>query len=473
MTEAGTPSQEFDLVLLGGGTGGYVAAIRAKQLGFNVAVVEELKLGGTCLHRGCIPTKAFLKSAEVFDTVKSAKEFGINVGGEITFDYATALDRSLKVVDKQYKGLLYLFDKKHKIPVFLGRGRLLDATTVGVTPNDGSAPFSLKAKQIIINTGSRPRPIKGVPYDGVKVINSDHAVVLEKLPERIIVRGGGATGVEWASAYHRYGSKVTLVGNIVPQEDHEVSEHLQKAFTRQKMDLAPGARPTADDIDVSKNGVTMRLTDAKGKERVVEADALLVAVGRQGNIEDIGLEQVGVTTEGEYIPVDPMMRTNVPGIFAIGDINGQQLLAHTAMHQGIIAVEHMAGLNPFPLDVLNSPSCTYCEPEIGSVGLTERDAIKQGHNVKIGKFPMNPNAKALIEGHNDGFTKMIADADTNDLLGLHIIGPHATELIAEGALARLLESTPYEIGINVHPHPTVSEVLGEAAHALLGHPIHI
>lgn len=473
MTEAGTPSQEFDLVLLGGGTGGYVAAIRAKQLGFNVAVVEELKLGGTCLHRGCIPTKAFLKSAEVFDTVKSAKEFGINVGGEITFDYATALDRSLKVVDKQYKGLLYLFDKKHKIPVFLGRGRLLDATTVGVTPNDGSAPFSLKAKQIIINTGSRPRPIKGVPYDGVKVINSDHAVVLEKLPERIIVRGGGATGVEWASAYHRYGSKVTLVGNIVPQEDHEVSEHLQKAFTRQKMDLAPGARPTADDIDVTKNGVTMRLTDAKGKERVVEADALLVAVGRQGNIEDIGLEQVGVKTEGEYIPVDPMMRTNVPGIFAIGDINGQQLLAHTAMHQGIIAVEHMAGLNPFPLDVLNSPSCTYCEPEIGSVGLTERDAVKLGHNVKIGKFPMNPNAKALIEGHNDGFTKMIADADTNDLLGLHIIGPHATELIAEGALARLLESTPYEIGINVHPHPTVSEVLGEAAHALLGHPIHI
>lgn len=473
MTEAGTPSQEFDIVLLGGGTGGYVAAIRAKQLGFNVAVVEELKLGGTCLHRGCIPTKAFLKSAEVFDTVKKAKEFGVNVAGDITFEYATALDRSLKVVDKQYKGLLYLFDKKHKIPVFMGRGRLLDTTTVGVTPNDGSAPFSLKAKQIIINTGSRPRPIKGVPYDGVRVINSDHAVVLENLPERIIVRGGGATGVEWASAYHRYGAKVTLVGNIVPMEDHEVSEHLQKAFTRQKMDLAPGARPTADDIDVSKNGVTMRLKDAKGKERTVEADTLLVAVGRQGNIEDIGLETVGVKTEGDYIPVDSMLRTNVPGLYAIGDVNGQQLLAHTAMHQGIIAVEHIAGLNPFPLDILNSPSCTYCEPEIGSVGLTEREATKLGHNVKIGKFPMNPNAKAVIEGHADGFTKMVADADTNDLLGLHIIGPHATELIAEGALARLLESTPYEIAINVHPHPTVSEVIGEAAHDLLGHAIHI
>jgi dihydrolipoamide dehydrogenase len=410
----------------------------------------------------------------VFDTVKKAREFGVDVDGSISFNYPTALDRSLKVVDKQYKGLLWLFEKKHKIPVFLGRGRLIDANTVGVDPNDGGASFSLKAKDVIINTGSRPRPIKGVPYDGVKVINSDHAVVLENLPERMIVRGGGATGVEWASVYHRYGSKVTLVGNIVPQEDHEVAEHLTKAFTRQKMDLAPGARPTADDIDVTGNGVTMRLKDAKsGKERVVDADVLLVAVGRQGNIENIGLEEVGVKTEGDYIPVDDMMRTNVPHVFAIGDVNGQQLLAHTAMHQGIIAVEHICGQNPFPLDVLNSPSCTYCEPEIGSVGLTEKQAKDLGHNIKIGKFPMNPNAKALIEGHNDGFTKMIADADTNDLLGLHIIGPHATEMIAEGALARLLESTPYEIAINVHPHPTVSEVIGEAAHDLLGHAIHI
>jgi dihydrolipoamide dehydrogenase len=473
MTEAGTPSQEFDLVLLGGGTGGYVAAIRAKQLGLNVAVVEEIKLGGTCLHRGCIPTKAFLKSADVFDMVKRAKEFGVNVDGAVTFDYATALNRSLSVVDKQYRGLRYLFDKKHKIPVYMGRGRLIDANTVGVVPNDGGAPFSLKAKDVIINTGSRPRPIKGVPYDGVKVINSDHAVVMENMPERIIVRGGGATGVEWASVYHRYGAKVTLVGNIVPQEDHEVAEHLTKAFTRQKMDLAPGARPTADDIDLTGNGLTMRLKDAKGKERTVEADLLVVAVGRQGNIEDIGLEQVGIKTQGDYIPVDDMMRTNVPHVYAIGDVNGQQLLAHTAMHHGIIAVEHICGLNPFPLDVENSPSCTYCEPEIGSVGLTQRQAEERGHKVKIGKFPMSPNAKALIEGHPDGFTKMIADAETNDLLGLHIIGPHATEMIAEGALARLLESTPYELAINVHPHPTVSEVIGEAAHDLLGHAIHI
>ena len=474
MTDAGSAAHEFDIVLLGGGTGGYVAAIRAKQLGYNVAVVEETKLGGTCLHRGCIPTKAFLKSADVFDTVKRAAEFGINVDGNIAFDYDVALKRSLSVVDKQYKGLLYLFDKKHKIPVFMGRGRLLDKNTVGVTPNDGSAPFSVKAKNIIINTGSRPRPINGVPYDGVKVINSDHAVVLEQLPPRIIVRGGGATGVEWASVYHRYGSKVTLVGNIVPQEDHEVAEQLTRSFNKQKMDLAPGARPTADDIDVTADGVTMRIKDPKsGKERSVDADVLVVAVGRQGNIEDIGLEEVGIKIDGDYIVVDDMMRTNVDGIYAIGDVNGRQLLAHTAMHHGIISVEHINGLNPFPLDETNSPSCTYCEPEIGSVGLTQRQAEKLGHTVKIGKFPMMPNAKAVIEGHPEGFTKMIADAETNDLLGLHIIGPHATEMIAEGALARLLESTPYELAINVHPHPTVSEVIGEAAHDLLGHAIHI
>ncbi len=473
MADVAQATHEFDLVVLGGGTGGYVAAIRAKQLGLNVAVVEELILGGTCLHRGCIPTKAFLKSADIFDTVKSAAEFGVHVGGDVTFNYDGALARSKKVVDSQYKGLLFLFEKKHKIPVFLGRGRFLDANTIGVKPNDGGAPFSLRAKSIIIDTGSRPRAIAGVPFDGKIVINSDHAVVLDHLPKSFIVRGGGATGVEWASAYHRYGSKVTLVGNIVPQEDKEIQDALTRAFQRQKMDLVVGARPAANDIDITKNGVTMRLKDAKGKERTVEAEALLVATGRQGNIEDIGLEIAGVATKGDYIPADSMLRTNVPHIYAIGDVNGQQLLAHTAMHHGIIAVEHIRGLNPFPLDVRNSPSCTYCEPEIGSVGLTEQEATAGGHTIKIGRFPMKPNAKATIEGHTDGFTKVIADAETDDLLGVHIIGPHATELIAEAGLARLLESTPYELAISVHPHPTVSEVIGEAAHDLLGHAIHI
>jgi dihydrolipoamide dehydrogenase len=466
-------AQQFDLVLLGGGTGGYVAAIRAKQLGLNVAVVEEYKLGGTCLHRGCIPTKAMLKSADVFDEVREAEQYGVSHKGDVSFKYETALSRSQSVVDGQYRGLLYLFERKHKIPVFMGRGTLVGGTTVEVAPTDGSNAFQLQTKDVIINTGSRPRPIEGVPYDGKRVINSDHAVDLSHLPKSFIIRGGGATGVEWASIYHRYGSDVTLVGRIVPMEDREISEQLTRSFQRQKMRLVTDARPTAEDIDVTNTGVKMRLKDGKGKEQTVEAETLLVAIGRQGNIEDIGLETLEVKTEGEYIPVDPMMRTNIDHVYAIGDVTGQQLLAHTAMHHGIIAVEHICGLNPFPLDVLNSPSCTYCEPEIGSVGLTEQQARALGYEVKVGKFPMRPNAKAVIEGRPDGFTKIVGDADTDDLLGVHIIGPHATELISEAALGRFLSASVEELTMTVHPHPTVSEVIGEAAHAVLGHAIHI
>lgn len=470
---AETKSQDFDLVLLGGGTGGYVAAIRAKQLGLNVAVVEELILGGTCLHRGCIPTKAMLKSASVFDDVKKAGEFGVKIDGDISFVYEEALGRSLKVVEGQYRGLRYLFDKKHKIPVFMGRGKLTSATTVEVTPNDGGAKFNLTGKDVIINTGSRPRAIDGIPFDGVKVFSSDHSVVLEKMPKSVIVRGGGATGVEWASIYHRYGAKVTLIGRVVPQEDAEVSQQLLRAFQRQKMDVFPEARPAASDFEVGKDSVKVKIKDAKGKESVIEADSLFVAIGRQGNIEDIGLEAAGVKTERDIIPVDSMMRTNVPHVYAIGDVNGQQMLAHTAMHQGIIAVENIMNLNPYPIDVLNSASCTYADPEIGSVGLTEKQAADLGYNVKIGKFPMSPNAKATIEGETIGFTKMIVDADTDDVLGIHIIGAHATELIAEAGLARFLNASVQEMATTIHPHPTVSEVIGEAAHDALGHAIHI
>jgi dihydrolipoamide dehydrogenase len=472
MAEA-TQTQEFDLVLLGGGTGGYVAAIRAKQLGLNVAVVEELILGGTCLHRGCIPTKAMLKSASVYDEVKRAAEFGVKIDGNVGFVYADALARSLKVVDGQYRGLRYLFDKKHKIPVFMGRGRLASATSVEVTPNDGGAKFTLKANDVIINTGSRPRAIEGIPFDGVKVFNSDHSVVLENMPKSVIVRGGGATGVEWASIYHRYGAKVTLVGRVVPQEDAEVSQQFLRALQRQKMDVFPDSRPAPGDIEVGKNSVKMKVKDARGRETQLEADALFVAIGRQGNIEDIGLETVGVKTEKDIIPVDSMLRTNVEHVYAIGDVNGQQMLAHTAMHQGIIAVEHIKGMNPYPLDILNSASCTYADPEIGSVGLTEKQAQDLGYNIKIGKFPMSPNAKATIEGETIGFTKMIVDADTDDVLGVHIIGAHATELIAEAGLARFLNASVQELATTVHPHPTVSEVIGEAAHDALGHAIHI
>ena len=368
MADVASPTHNFDLVLLGGGTGGYVAAIRAKQLGLTVAVVEEWILGGCCLHRGCIPTKAYLKSADMFDDVKRAGEFGVDIAGDITFNYPTALGRSKGIVDGQYKGLRYLFDKKHQIPVFMGRGKLLNKTTVGVTPNDGSAPFSIAAKNIIINTGSRPRAIKGIPFDGKMIISSDHTVTLAEMPKCIVVRGGGATGLEWATVYHRYGVPTTLVGNVVPQEDEEIQQALLRALQRQKMDIIPGARPAPEDYDVSNSGVTVRTTDAKGKERVLQAESLMVAIGREACVEDIGLEEVGIALEGGFIKADSMLRTNVDGIYAIGDVNGQQMLAHTAMHHGIIAVEHMTGHNPFPLDVLNSPSCTYCQPEIGSVG---------------------------------------------------------------------------------------------------------
>ena len=351
--------------------------------------------------------------------------------------------RSLKVVDGQYRGLIYLFEKKHKIPVFMGRGALLDATTVGVTPNDGSAPFTIQAKNVIINTGSRPRPIKGVPYDGMRVINSDHAVVLDHLPKSFIIRGGGATGVEWASVYHRYGTKVTLVGNVVPMEDDEVSGRPRPAPSSARRWISSlGARPTADDIDVGKNGVTMRLKDAKGKERTVEAEVLLVAIGRQGNIEDIGLEEVGVKTEGEYIPVDDMMRTNVRASTRSATSTASSCSPTPPCTTASSPSSTSAVSTPSRSTSSTPPPAPTASRRSAASVCTEKQAKEIGHNVKIGKFPMKPNAKAIIEGHTDGFTKMVADADTNDLLGVHIIGPHATELIAEAGLARLLESTP-------------------------------
>jgi dihydrolipoamide dehydrogenase len=465
--------QTFDIIVLGGGTGGYVGAIRAAQLGLDVVVVEVDKLGGTCLHRGCIPTKAFLKSASVFDEVKNAAEFGVDVAGDISFNYPAALDRSQKVVTGQYKGLLYLFEKKYKIPVLAGYGRITGPGQVEVTPNDGGAAYTLAGRNIIIDTGTRPRAIAGLPFDGKRVINSDDAVMLEELPGSFIIRGGGAVGVEWASIYGRYGSQIHLVGRVVPAEEAEAGAALTRAFRREGIAVYPNLRPSADDIDVGKSCVKMRLKDERGKEEVIEAEVLLVAIGRQGNVEDIGLERVGVNTEDGLVPVDAMMRTNVPNVYAIGDVNGQQMLAHTAMHMGVIAVEHIAGHEPYPLDVLNSPMVTFSHPEIASVGLTEQQATEQGRTVKSGKFPMRPNGKAVIEGETEGFAKIVADAETNDMLGMTIVGPHATELIGGLALGRLLEVTPEEIGISVFPHPTVSEVIHEAALDLLGRALHI
>jgi dihydrolipoamide dehydrogenase len=461
----------YDVVILGGGTGGYVTAIRAAQLGMRVAVIEKDKLGGTCLHRGCIPTKALLKSAAVVTLVNNAKEYGVTAG-DIEVDYAQAIKRSGKIVDQNYKGTQFLF-RKNKVDLIEGTGRLKDKRTVSVQLNDGGSTEVSASKAVIIDTGSRPRAIKGIEFDGKVVVNSDHTTWTDTLPKRVIIRGGGATGVEFASVYHEFGCEVTLVGRIVPNEDHEISRHLSRTFSRSGINVIPDYRPTADDFDVTKEGVTMRVKKDGKEEQTVEADMLLVATGREGNIEDIGLEELGIETDRGFIVTDEFCRTNVDGVFAIGDVNGKQQLAHTAMHWGIIVVELLADENPRPLNLEHVPLCTYCHPEIGSIGLTENAAKERGHEVKIGKFPLRANGKAMIEGEGDGFIKMVADAETDELLGVHMIGGHATELIAEASLAMLLEATPWEIGLSVHPHPTISEVMGEAALAVDGVAIHI
>lgn len=457
-------TQEFDVVILGAGTGGYYAAFRAKQLGLNVAVIERDKVGGVCLHRGCVPTKAFLKSAHFYHDVQHASDMGVDLGGEVSLNFASVLKRSLSIVDKQYKGLQYLFDKKNKVPVFQGNGVIKSKNEVEVTLNDSGDKVTLKGKSLVINTGSRPRPIKGIEFDGKVVFNSDHAVVREDVPKRLIVRGLGATGVEWGQIYHAAGSEVTFVGNVVPQEDEDVQKEMTKQFKRQGIRVIEGARPSAENFEIPDKAVKMTVKDNKGKEQVVEADALFVATGREPNVENIGLETIGVKLNDKgFIQVDSLMRTNVEGVYAIGDVNGEQMLAHTAGHHGITAVEHIAGKNPFPINHLHIPSFTYTTPEIGSVGMTEKQAKDVGYNVKIGRFPMTPNAKAVIEGKTEGFTKIVMDADTEDLLGVHMVGVGATERIAEAGLGMTLDVSVEEIAMTVHPHPTVSEVMGQAA----------
>lgn len=457
-------TQEFDVVILGGGTGGYYAAFRAKQLGLNVAVIERDKVGGVCLHRGCVPTKAFLKSAHFYHDVQHASDMGVDLGGDVSLNFASVLKRSLSIVDKQYKGLQYLFDKKNKVPVFQGNGVIKSKNEVEVTLNDSGDKVTLKGKSLVINTGSRPRPIKGIEFDGKVVFNSDHAVVREDVPKRLIVRGLGATGVEWGQIYHAAGSEVTFVGNVVPQEDEDVQKEMTKQFKRQGIRVIEGARPSAENFEIADKAVKMTVKDNKGKEQVVEADALFVATGREPNVENIGLETIGVKLNDKgFIQVDSLMRTNVEGVYAIGDVNGEQMLAHTAGHHGITAVEHIAGKNPFPINHLHIPSFTYTTPEIGSVGMTEKQAKDVGYNVKIGRFPMTPNAKAVIEGKTEGFTKIVMDADTEDLLGVHMVGVGATERIAEAGLGMTLDVSVEEIAMTVHPHPTVSEVMGQAA----------
>ena len=459
----------YDVLFLGGGTGGYVAAIRAAQLGMRVGVIERDLVGGTCVHRGCIPAKALLKAANVATVVRDAARYGVSPG-EVSLDYGTAMSNAHKVVEQNYKGIQYLF-RKYKIETLEGWGTLTSPQTIRVESRDGSTR-EVRANDIIIDTGSTPRPISGLDWDPKRVFNSDHATTEPYWPKRVIVRGGGATGLEFASVYRDFDCDVTLVGRVAPNEDDEVQRELTRAYGRRGIRIIPNARPSAEDFDITSDGVRMRL-NIDGKEEVVEADALLVATGRFGNTEGFGLEALGVTVENGYIAVDDYMRTNIEHVYAIGDVTGKQQLAHTAMHQGVVAVEVIHGEKPEVLDYNKIPWVTYCAPEIGSVGLTEKKARDAGYNVKTGKFPLSANGKARIEGESVGFAKLVVDGDTDQILGVHLLGGHATELIAEAGLAMLFEATAWELTIAVHPHPTISEVIHEAALDVFDRPLHL
>ncbi|MCL8209225.1 MAG: dihydrolipoyl dehydrogenase [Actinomycetia bacterium] len=464
-------AEQYDLVVLGGGTGGYVAAIRAAQLGLKTAVVEREKVGGTCLHRGCIPTKALLHTAEVLNTFRHAADLGIAAGDPV-LDYPRAMARKDRVVNQLWRGVQYLL-RKNGVTVVAGTGRLRPGG-VEVAGPDGTR--SLDARDVLVATGSAPRALPGLPFDGERVLSSDDVLERPVIPRRLVIVGGGAIGVEFASMYADFGTEVTLLEmmpHILPQDDAEVAAELTRILSRRGVMIHAGATVDVAGITVSDTGVRVPVRLASQDTATFEGDALLVAVGREPLTADIGLESVGVTVNRGFIEVDALYRTKAPHVWAIGDCIGGLLLAHVAAHEGIIAVEAIAGQKPEPLDPRRVPRVTYCRPEVASVGLTAEEAEAAGRRVKVGKFPFQANGRSLILGEAEGFVKLVADADTDDLLGAHIIGPHASDLVNEMALARFLEATPWEVGTSVHAHPTVSEVLHEAAFVVEGHPIHI
>ena len=462
---------DFDLVIIGSGPGGYVAAIRASQLGLKVGVVEKAELGGICLNWGCIPTKSLLKSATVFEYIKHAANYGININGEAEADFQAMVKRSRDVAGSMSKGIQYLF-KKNKVEVIQGSGKLTKNKTVEVTSADGVST-EITAKNIIIATGARSRQLPNLPQDGKKVIGYRKALTLDKQPESMIVVGSGAIGSEFAWFYNSIGTKVTLVEympTVVPLEDEDVSKQLGREFKKSGVKVMTNAEVLS--VDTSGEKVKAVIKTKKGEEEY-EADIILSAVGITPNIENIGLEDAGIEIENNKIKVDSYYRTNIDGIFAIGDIVQGQALAHVASAEGIICVEKIAGENPEPLDYGNIPACTYTTPEVASVGITEKAAKEAGYELKVGKFPFTASGKASAAGHKEGFVKLIFDAKYGELLGAHLIGANVTEMIAELVTARKLETTGHEIIKSVHPHPTMSEAVMEAAAAAYGEVIHI
>jgi dihydrolipoamide dehydrogenase len=461
---------KYDLIVIGSGPGGYVAAIRASQLGMKVGVVEKAELGGICLNWGCIPTKALLKSANVFEYIKHAKDYGIEVN-DAKPDLVGMVKRSREVANGMSKGIQFLF-KKNKIDHIIGFGKLKKGGKVEVTGTDGKKT-DYEAKHIILATGGRSRELPALKIDGKKIIGYREAMVLEQQPKKMLVVGSGAIGVEFAYFYNAIGTEVTLIEflpNIVPLEDVEVSKALEKSFKKAGITIYTGSEVTA--VDTKGKGCVATVKTPAG-ELKIESDVVLSAVGVTANLEGIGLEEVGVKTDKGKVVVDEYYKTNVPGVYAIGDIVKGQALAHVASAEGIICVEKIAGHHPEPLDYNNIPGCTYCSPEIASVGYTEEAAKKAGYQVKVGKFPFTASGKAKAAGAPDGFVKVVFDAKYGEWLGAHFIGANVTEMIAEVVAARKLETTGHEIIKSVHPHPTMSEAVMEATAAAYGEVIHL
>jgi len=461
---------KYDIIVLGSGPGGYVTAIRASQLGFKVAVIEKESLGGICLNWGCIPTKALLKSAQVFDYLKHASDYGLTVSS-FDKDFPAVIQRSRNVASGMSKGVTFLM-KKNKIDVIYGFGKIKANKKIDVTDKDGKV-VEYSADHIIIATGARSRELPNLPQDGVKVIGYRQAMSLPTQPKKMIVVGSGAIGVEFAHFYNSMGTEVTIVEfmpNVVPVEDEDISKQFEKSL--KKAGIKVMTNSSVERIDTSGAGVKAFVKTAKGEE-VLEADILLSAVGIKTNIENIGLEEVGIATDRDKILVDAYNQTNIPGYYAIGDVTPGQALAHVASAEGINCVEKIAGMHVDPIDYGNVPGCTYATPEIASVGLTEKKALELGYEIKVGKFPFSASGKAQASGNSDGFVKVIFDAKYGEWLGCHMIGAGVTDMIAEAVVARKLETTGHEILKSIHPHPTMSEAVMEAVADAYGEVIHL
>jgi len=470
-------SPDFDLIVLGAGTGGYTAAFRAAQLGMSVALIDQGKIGGTCLHVGCIPTKALLESAEFLARLKKAKDFGIVLEGQPGFDYEAIAKRRDQVVKRMWTGLKSLIDK-NKVTWIAGRARFEGPTTIRIAlvAEDGTAAGEriITAKDVIIATGSRVKDLPGIVPDGRRIITSDDVTTKADLPKSIAIVGGGAVGSEFASLFHDLGVAVTLLEylpGIIPLEDKDASAALERSFTRRGIKVMTKARFDAASVKVTDDGVTLMVGPEGGPAAELKVDQLLVATGRAPNTENLGLEKTKVELDRGFVKADGWMRTAQEHVYAIGDAIGGLMLAHVAAHEGIVAVHEIAGEGPEPIDYDHQPRATYTHPQVASIGLTEQQCAERGIAIKKGVFNFAAVAKAVIVGETEGFAKVIADADTDQVLGVHLVGPGVTDLIVEAALGMTLEATAWEIGAATHPHPTLAEVIGEAAMAVSGRQI--